>query len=69
MAGDEHYACIMDDAGNTIDQKYIGKMRYYCSDFSLGAYKYHDDSNGKYNLLERLSCGKVINCYHLLTQD
>ena len=68
MAGDVHYIYIMDnkkdDNKKIIKEMYLGKMRYWNSEFSLSQYKYHDDSSnflknvkGKYNLLERLANG------------
>jgi hypothetical protein len=57
MAGDVSYLNIMYN-DNIIKQFYIGKMRYWTSQFSLGKYKYHDDSNGKYEHLKRKACGR-----------
>lgn len=60
MAGDLHYIYIMDDDGNVIEELYLGKLRYWCSDFSLENYKYYDDSRGKYYNLERQASGKEL---------
>jgi hypothetical protein len=69
MAGDLHYIYIMDDDGNIVKELYLGKLRYWCSVFSLVNYKYHDDSRvydrtgnneskGKYYNLVREASGK-----------
>jgi hypothetical protein len=69
MAGDIHYIYIMDnkksDNEKIIEQFYLGKMRYMCSEFSLEKYKYFDDSasirnnlKGKYYILTRKPYGR-----------
>jgi hypothetical protein len=69
MVGDLHYIYIMDDDGNIVKELYLGKLRYWCSVFSLENYKYHDDSRvydtkgnneskGKYYNLVREASGK-----------
>lgn len=63
MAGDKSYLNIMDNDDNIIKQLYIGKMRYWLSQFSLEKYKYYDDSKsfnicGKYEHLRRKACGR-----------
>ena len=62
MAGDVSYLNIMNN-NNLIKQLYIGKMRYWISQFSLEKYKYHDDSQnkniGKYEHLRRKANGRA----------
>jgi hypothetical protein len=69
MAGDVHYIYIMDNVNEKDDNEkiikelYLGKMRYWNSEFSLSDYKYHDDTRiafgeGKYYRLKRLDNGR-----------
>lgn len=53
------YIYIMDNE-KIIKEMYLGKMRYWNSQFSLTDYKYHDDSSlygFNYSHLERQDCG------------
>ena len=63
MAGDKSYVNIMDENDTIVKQLYIGKMRYFGSQFSLEKYKYRDDSRnvnspGKYHRLNQKSNGR-----------
>ena len=44
------------DGDNVINKYYLGKMRYWKSDFSMENYKY--SGNQRYKHLERKACGR-----------
>ena len=57
MAGDEYYLLLNDNNKNTLEQIYLGKLRYNSNQFSLRKYRYLDDL-GYYTMEERLSDGR-----------
>lgn len=57
MAGDEHTLFLSDNSKNILDKLYLGKLRYYRSDFSLENYKY-SGYDQPYRVEKRMSNGK-----------
>jgi len=57
MAGDEYYIFLCDHKKKNIEEKYLGKLRYYNTKFSLKNYQY-EGNNNFYEIEERMSDGE-----------
>jgi len=57
MAGDEHSLFLCNNSKKILERIYLGKFRYYRSDFSLEKYKYNGYDE-PYKVEKRLSNGK-----------
>jgi hypothetical protein len=66
MAGDEYSIYLCDHMKKILEERYLGKLRYYKNKFSLKNYQY-TGNNTIYEIEERMSDGK--NTYCVLTQD
>jgi len=59
MAGDEYYLYLCNDKKKILEEKYLGKLRYYPNKFSLIHFKFKGH-NGFYEIEERMSDGNEI---------
>ena len=57
MAGDEFYIYLCDHTKKIVEERYLGKLRYHISKFSLQYYQY-EGNNSFYEIEERMSDGQ-----------
>ena len=57
MAGDEFYIYLCDHTKKILEERYLGKLRYHISKFSLQYYQY-EGNNSFYEIEERMSDGQ-----------
>jgi hypothetical protein len=64
MAGDEYSLYLCDHTKNILEERYLGKLRYYMNKFSLKKYQFNGGNNTIYEIEERMSDGKkYILCF------